>query len=66
MFYQTYAARKPPKVPVTVHFRHRVTPGGHGMAPSDVARHLQCTAQTLQCIVNGMTQQFSRFCPWSW
>jgi len=53
MFYQTYTARKPPKVPVTVHSRHPVTPGGHGMVPSPAARHLQRTAHASQCIVNG-------------
>jgi len=33
-------------------------PGGHGMVQSSSARHLQRTALVLQCIVNGMTQQF--------
>jgi len=55
MFYQTYIARKPLKVPVTMHSRHPVTraPGGDGMVPSVVARHLQRMAHALQCIVTG-------------
>jgi len=53
MFYQTYTARKPPKVPVTLHSRHRITPGGHGMVPSPAGRHLHRTVHALECIVNG-------------
>jgi len=53
MFYQTYTARKPLKVPVTVHSSHPSPPVGDGMVPSVVARHLQRMAHALQCIVNG-------------
>jgi len=54
MFYQTYTARKTPKVPVTVDSRYPVTPGGHhGMVSSAAVRNLQHTAHALQCIVNG-------------
>ena len=54
MFWQAYTARKPP----TVHASAYTTvtpspPGGHGMVPSPVVRHLQRTAQALECIVNG-------------
>jgi len=63
MFYQTYTARKPPKVPVTVQSRHPVTPGGHGMVPSAAA----CYLHVRRILSIGMTQQFSVFCPWwSW
>jgi len=44
-------ARKPPKVPVTVHSRHPVNLGDDGMVPSGAARHLQHTTHSLQCIV---------------
>ena len=50
--YQMYTARKPPKVPVTVHSRHPPR-GGDGMMSSAAASHLQHMAHALQCIVNG-------------
>ena len=55
MFYQTHTARKPPNVPVTVHSRHPITPGGHGMAFAAYGERLN------NALSMGMTQQFFRF-----
>jgi len=67
MFYQTYAARKLPKVPVTVHCRHPVTPGGHGMVPSAAERqNVLCSVRRTRynALSIGMTQQYFCFSPW--
>jgi len=55
MFYQIYTARKPPNVPVTVHSRHPVTPGGHGMAFAAYGARLNNALS-----MHGTTQQFFR------
>jgi len=68
MFYQTYIARKPPKVPVTMLSRHPVIPGSHGMVAewSRVMLHVICSVRRTpyNTLSMGITQQFSRFCPW--
>jgi len=58
MFYQTYTARKLPKVPVSVHSRHLVTPGSHGMVP--LLLHVICSVRRMRynALSVGMTQQF--------
>jgi len=65
MFCQTYTARKPPKIPINVHSRHPVTPS----AATEWSRLLLyeiCSVwrTPYNALSMGMTQQFSRFCPW--
>ena len=59
MFCQTYAARKPPKVPVTVHSRHPVTPGSY-TEWSHFLLHVICSVQCTpyNALSMGMTQFF--------